>query len=248
VRRSASTLGVLAVLAAVFAPAATARQTVTVQVSVHLRSHYTSTIDHTDSSDPSCVIVSKGTSDVIADMPTDRPSVFTVTRVRHGALWTKHLGGTQRETLGVDMHVHMTRSQDMGGTTDCHGFEPFPSDGCGSRSWIIRGRVDYGHGRLLIDPQVTVESLDSLMADDNWRMLACGWASDAEAYDSYVQNGPVVQKGYEVSLPLTRLFAASPRLLTLHGHSTFTVCCPDTAVGGWTEVRTTTITIRKLRL
>jgi hypothetical protein len=37
-----------------------------------------------------------------------------------------------------------------------------------------------------------------------------------------------------------------PRHLTLDAQTSFTLCCPSDYAGGWTEVRTATVTIRKL--
>jgi hypothetical protein len=77
----------------------------------------------------------------------------------------------------------------------------------------------------------------------------CGYGGDAESYIS--QTGDLatgrVQKGYFVPFSLARLFGATPRRVTLHAQTSFTACCPDAFTGGWTEVRTATVTIRKLR-
>jgi hypothetical protein len=246
------TIGVVALLSAGFVQPATARRSVTVQMTVHLNSDWTHMVDFTDDSDPSCVSTKRGTSHVVADMPNDRPATYTITRLPkgRGVLFRKHLGGPQREALGVDMHVAMTRSQDAGGYTDCHGFQPFPSDGCGSRDWIIRGEphfvIEHGHPRLYLVPWETVDTLEKLMADDRWRALGCGSVSDADSYISQTYNEKgVIQSGYYVPFSLPRLFAATPRRLTLHARTSFTECCTNTYLGGWTEVRTATVTIRK---
>src|SRR5690349_140268 len=221
-------------------------------MTVHLKSDYTHSIDYTDDTDPECVVTERGMSEVVADMPDDRPSVYTITRLKRGVLFRKHLGAPQREDLGVDMHVDMTRTQDGGGSTDCHGFQPFPSNGCGSRNWIIRGEphfvIERGRPRLYIVPWQTVDTLDKLMADDAWRQRACGYAGDAESYISQTNNEKgEIQKGYFVPFSLSRVFAATPRRLTLHAQTSFTYCCPSTNFnGGWTEVRSATVTIRKL--
>jgi len=200
------------------------------------------------------VLTSKGTSNVVADMPSDRASVYTITRLAKGkgVLWRKHLGGAQREDLGVDMRVDMTRSQDGGGTMSCCGFQPFSSDGCSVRSWIIRGEphfvVEHGRPRLYIVPWETVDTLDKLMADDKWRQFPCGYGADAESYISQPRDDRTgkLQTGYLVPFSLGRIFAATPRRLTLHAQTSFTLCCPSNSNGGWTEVRTATVTIRKL--
>ena len=255
-RRFAAPIGVVALLVLGLAQPAAARRSVTVRMTVHLRSDYTHTLGYTDDSDPECVSTSRGVSHVVADMPSDRPAVYTISRPPkgRGVIFQKHLGGAQREDLGVDMHVHMTRSQDGGGVTDCHGFQPYSSEGCGARSWIIRGQpqfvVEHGHPRLFLAPWETVDTLDRLMADDRWRRLACGYAGDADSYitQTYEPSTGAIQEGYYVPLSLSRLFAATPRRLTLRATSTFTLCCPTTSFdGGWTEVRTATVTIRKLR-
>jgi hypothetical protein len=252
-RRVATTVGATALLIAGLAQPAMARRSVTVRVAVHLKSDYTHTIDFTDDSDPSCVLTKRGTSHVVADMPSDRPSVYTITRLGKGKglLFSKHLGGAQREDPGVDMHVDMTRSQDAGGTTTCDGFQPFSSDGCNTYSWIISGEphfvIEHGHPRLYLVPQETVDTLDKLNADDKWRQLECGYVADADSYISQTYNETgKVQKGYFVGLSLRRLFAATPAHLTLHAQTSFTLCCPSNFNGGWTEVRTATVTIRKL--
>jgi len=246
------TIGVVALLSAGLVQPAAARRSVTVQMTVHLNSDWTNTVDFTDNSDPSCVLTKRGTSHVVADMPNDRPATYTITRLPkgRGVTFSKHLGPPQREDLGVDMHVDMTRSQDAGGVTDCHGFQPFPSDGCGSHSWIIRGEphfvIEHGHPRLYLVPWETVDTLGKLMADDKWRALKCGDVSDADSYISQTYNEKgVVQKGYFVPFSLSRIFAATPRRLTLHARTSFTECCPNLEFGGWTEVRTATLTIRK---
>jgi hypothetical protein len=251
--RRFTTVGVAALLIAGLCQPATARRSVTVRLAVHLKSEYTRTIDFTDDSDPGCVLTSRGASRVLADMPSDRPSVYTITRLAKGkgVAFRKHLGAAQREDLGVDMRVDMTRSQDGGGTTDCHGFQPFGSDGCNTRSWIIRGEphfvIEHGHPRLFIVPWETVDTLDKLMADDRWRELACGYGADADAYISQTYNETgKVQEGYFVGLSLPRLLATTPRRLTLRAQTSFTVCCPSNFNGGWTEVRTATVTINKL--
>ena len=123
---------------------------------------------------------------------------------------------------------------------------PFPSDGCSSRNWIIRGEphfvIEKGRPRLYIVPWETVDTLDKLMADDKWHDLGCGYAGDADSYISQTYNEKgEVQKGYFVPLSLSRLFAATPKRLTLHAQTSFTLCCPSTNFnGGWTEVRTAT--------
>jgi hypothetical protein len=206
VRRSVATLVVVALVLAGLAAPATARHKVTVRMTVHLKADYTHTIDYTDDSDPECIVTQRGNNEVVSDMPSDRPSVYTITRLPKGkgVVFEKHLGAPQREDLGVDMHVHMTRSQDGGGTTDCHGFQPFPSDGCNSRDWIIRGEphftIEKGHPRLYIVPWETVDTLDKLMADDKWRQLGCGYDGDADSYISqtYSLTTGRIQKGYYV--------------------------------------------------
>jgi hypothetical protein len=253
VRWSIATLVLAFVLAGLASPA-TARRKVTVRMTVHLKSDYTHSIDYTDDTDLECVSTWRGMNEVVADMPNDRPSVYTITRLAKGkgVTFEKRLGPPQREDLGVDMRVHMTRTQDAGGTTDCHGFQPFPNDGCGSRNWIIRGEphfvIEKGRPRLYLVPWETVDTLDKLMADDKWRHLGCGYFGDADSYISQTYNEKgEVQKGYFVPLSLSRLFAATPKRLTLHAQTSFTLCCPSTNFnGGWTEVRTATVTIRKL--
>jgi hypothetical protein len=86
------------------------------------------------------------------------------------------------------------------------------------------------------------------MADDEWRQLSCGFSGDAESYSSQISDNRTgkVQKGYFVAFSLSRIFAATPRHLTLHAQTSFTLCCPSDYVGGSTEVRTATVTIRKL--
>jgi hypothetical protein len=97
VRRFAGTIGIIGVFIAGLAQPAAARRSVTAQVTVHLKSDYTHTVDFTDDSDPSCVMTSRGTSHVVADMPADRPSVYTITRSAKGkgVLFEKHLGGDE---------------------------------------------------------------------------------------------------------------------------------------------------------
>ena len=70
--------------------------------------------------------------------------------------------------------------------------------------------------------------------------------SDADSYISQTYNEKgVIQKGYFVPFSLSRIFTATPRRLTLHARTSFTECCPNLEFGGWTEVRTATVTIRK---
>ena len=246
------TIGVVALLSAGLVQPAAARRSVTVQMTVHLNSDWTNTVDFTDNSDPSCVLTKRGTSHVVADMPNDgRPRTRSRACQRAGA--SPSASASARHSariLGVDVHVEMTRSQDAGGVTDCQRVQPFPSDGCGSYSWIIRGEphfvIEHGHPRLYLVPWETVDTLGKLMADDKWRALKCGDVSDADSYISQTYNEKgVIQKGYFVPFSLSRIFAATPRRLTLHARTSFTECCPNLEFGGSTEVRTATVTIRK---
>ena len=234
---------------AVATPASGAARSIDVQISAHLRSNYRFTYDFVDTSSPDCPQTIRTSSRVITDMPTVRPARFRVTRVANGFAFLKRLGGRQRADRGIDMRADMTRSTEGGSETPCFGYEPYPTVRCGKRSWALDGRPLMGRGRFVVSPEVPAfPSIEQVMEDDEWRQGGCGYDStQADEYltVSYDNRGRVKQP-YIAPVAIRRLFRPGRRTLRLRDSHSFTQGHPNQLGGGFREVRTVEVTIRKL--
>jgi hypothetical protein len=244
--------GVLALLLAGAAAPPAAARSVDVKISVELRSDYRFTYDFVQTDDPDCPSTINTSSRVITDMTTVRPARFRITRLgpnRHAFL--KRLGGRQRADRAVDMRARMTRSTQGGADSPCNpGFRPYPTMRCGQRSWALDGRPGLGRGRFVVSPEVPVfPSVEQLMKDDEWRQGGCGYDStQADTYITQTRNEQGrFQSPYWAPISVKRLFRPGRRTLRLRDRHTFTAGAPNQLGGGWTEVRTVRVTVRKLR-
>ena len=240
----------VAALTASAAPAAAA-QSVLVRVTMHMRSDYKFDINHSDN-DPDCPSVTVGSSRVITDMTTVRPAIFKVTKSGGRYTFRKQGLGNQREVLGVDMTAKMTRTTE-GSTRSCQGDFPFPANGCGTRSWPLIGEL-LGPGRktdrfYLVQDLSTSGGFDRLQADDKWRSSGCGFDStNSDAYITQTSDPETgrIKQSYFVHMIASRLFARSPRRFTSTGESTFSTGHSTDPGGVFTEIRTASVTVRKL--
>jgi hypothetical protein len=232
-------------------PAFARARSVDVRISVHLRSDYRFAYDFVDTSDPDCPSTIRTSSRVVTDMPTVRPARFRITRFKGGYAFFKRGGGRQRADRAVDMRADMTRSSEGGSETPCFGFQPYPTVKCGKRSWALDGRPGITrNGRLVLALEVPVfPSLERVMADDEWREGGCGYDStQADVYITQTRN----EQGrftppYWAPISVKRLFRPGRRTLRLRDTLTFTTGRANQQGGGYTEVRTVRVTIRKLR-
>ena len=237
-------------LAGAAAPASGAARSIDVQISAHLRSDYRFSYDYVDTSDPDCPQTIRTSSRVVTDMPTVRPARFRVTRVANGFAFLKRLGGRRRADRGIDMRADMTRSTEGGSETPCYGYEPYPTMRCGKRSWALDGRPLMGRGSFLVSPEVPVfPSIEQVMEDDEWRQGGCGY--DSTQADEYLtvsrDNRGRIKSPYIAPVAIRRLFRPGRRTLRLRDSHSFTQGFPNQIGGGFTEVRTVEVTIRKLR-
>lgn len=235
-------------------PARGAARPVEVQISITLRSDYRFTYDHLDRSDPSCPATYKGSSRVVTEMTTVRPARFRIRplRARGRTVYElqKRLGSGQRGTRSVDMKAEMTRSTEGGVETPCTGYEPFPAQKCGKRSWALDGQPRIGPGEFHVSIDVPVfPSLEQMMEDDEWRRGGCGY--DSTNADTYITNTRNEQgqltPSYTAPVSLRRLLRPGRRTLRLRDSHPFAAGKPNQLGGGYTEVRTVAATIRKLR-
>jgi hypothetical protein len=245
-------LAALALLAGLPAsPASGAARSIDVQISAHLRSDYRFSYDYVDTSSPDCPQTIRASSHVVTDMPTVRPAKFRITRFPRGYAFLKRLGGSQRADRGIDMRADMTRSTEGGSETPCFGYEPYPTVRCGTRSWALDGRP--GMARrvgFVVSIEVPVfPSIQQVMKDDEWREGGCGY--DSTQADEYITVSPDnqgrVKSPYLAPISIKRLFRPGRRTLRLRDSHSFTQGSPDVFGGGFTEVRTVEVTIRKLR-
>lgn len=249
-----ATVLVLAALAAA-APAHGQRGSIQVQISAHLRSDYRFTYDYVDRSSAECPQTIKASSRVVTDMTTVRPARFRITprraRGRTIYLFQKRLGGGQRGTRSIDMRAEMTRSTEGGSETPCFGYEPYPSDKCGKRSWALDGQPNMGGGEFAMSIDVPVfPSLEQLMKDDEWRRGGCGYDStNADEYITNTRNEQgLLTPSYTAPVSVRRLFRPGRRTLRLRKtHPAFITGRPNQLGGGDSQVRTVEVTIRKLR-
>ncbi len=223
------------------------------QISAHLRSEYRFTYDYVDTSSPDCPQTIRASSHVVTDMPTVRKARFRITRVpgnRGGYAFLKRLGGRQRADRAIDMRADMTRSTEGGSETPCYGYEPYPTVRCGSRSWAMDGRPGIGRGRFAVILEVpVVPNIQQVMKDDEWRDGGCGY--DSTQAHEYITVSPDnqgrVKSPYWAPISVKRLFRPGRRTLRLRDSHTFTQGYPNEFGGGFTEVRTVEVTIRKFR-
>ena len=247
----------VAVLALVFvalpaSPAYGGARSIDVRVSAHLRSDYRFAYDYVDTSDPDCPQTIKASSHVVTDMPTVRPAHFRITRVagNRGYAFLKRGGGPQRADRAIDMLAEMTRSTEGGSETPCSGYQPYPTLRCGKRSWALDGRPSMGRGQFLVSPEVPAfPSIQQVMEDDEWRQGGCGY--DSTQADEYLTVSPDNQgrakSPYIAPISIKRLFRPGRRALRLRESHSFAQGSPNQLGGGFTEVRTVEVTIRKLR-
>ena len=249
--RPASVAVLVLFFAGLLASPAVGAESIDVRISAHLRSDYRFTYDYVDTSSPDCPQTIKASSRVVTDMPTVRAARFRVTRVaRNRYAFLKRGGGAQRADRAIDMRADMTRSTEGGSETPCYGYEPYPTVRCGKRSWALDGRPLMGRGQFLVSPEVPVfPSIQQVMKDDAWREGGCGY--DSTQADEYLTVSPDnqgrIKSPYIAPLSISRLFRPGPRTLRLHDSHTFTHGSPNQFGGGFTEVRTVDVTIRKLR-
>ena len=231
-------------------PASGAARTIDVQISAHLRSDYRFTYDYVDMSSPDCPQTINATSHVVTDIPMVRPARFRVTPTRGGYDFLKRGGGRQRADRAIDMRAEMTRSTEGGSETPCYGYEPYPTANCGKRSWAMDGRPGIGHGQFIVAPEVpVVPNIEKVMKDDEWRDGGCGYDStQAQEYltVSYDNRGRL-KSPYMAPISVRKLFRPGRRTLRLRDSHSFTQGFPNQFGGGFTEVRTIEVTIRKLR-
>jgi hypothetical protein len=148
------------------------------------------------------------------------------------------------------MRADMTRSTQGGSETPCYGYEPYPTTRCGKRSWALDGRPLMGRGHFVVSPEVPAfPSIEQVMKDDEWREGGCGY--DSTQADEYLtvsyDNQGRIKSPYMAPIAIKRLFRPGRRTLRLRDSHTFTQGYPNEFGGGFTEVRTVEVTIRKLR-
>jgi len=246
-------LGVAAVLlfftGLAASPAYGAARTIDLEISAHLRSDYRFTYDFVDTSSPDCPQTINASSHVVTDIPTVRPARFRVTRTAAGYAFLKRGGGRQRADRAIDMRADMRRSTEGGSETPCYGYEPYPTVNCGTRSWAMDGRPGVGRGQFFVHLEVpVVPNIQKVMEDDEWRDGGCGYDStQAQEYltQSYDNQGRA-KKPYMAPISVKTLFRPGRRTLRLHDSHSFTQGFPDRLGGGFTEVRTIEVTIRKV--
>lgn len=236
-------------------PAVGANRSVDVQISVHLRSDYRFAYDYTATDDPDCPITYATSSHVVADMTTDRRARYRIERFptggRPGYAFLKRLGGGQREALGVDMTVKMTRRAQGGSTSPCGGHHDYPQVNCTTRSWPAYGEVGMGRGVFEVGIRESASiGIERTMELDKWRSGGCGYdTTHAQEYITQTRNLDTgkVKPTYHAPISIRRLFAARPRVMRLRARLPFEQGAPNQNGGGSTEVRTVAVTIRKLR-
>jgi hypothetical protein len=241
---------VTVLVAVAAAPAGGAARTIDVQITAHLRSDYRFSYDYVDTSSPDCPQTIRASSRVITDMTTVRPARFRVSRTAAGHAFHKRGGGRQRADRAIDMRAEMTRSTEGGSETPCYGYEPYPTANCGTRGWALDGRPGMGRGRFFVSPEIPVfPSIQRVMEDEEWRDGGCGYDSTG-AHEwitvSYDNRGRV-KSPYMAPIAIKRLFRPGRRTVRVRDSHSFTQGHPDQFGGGFTEVRTIEVTIRKLR-
>ncbi len=232
-------------------PALGAARSIDVRISAHLRSDYRFTYDYVDTSDPDCPQTIRASSRVVTDMPTVRPARFEITRLarNRGYAFLKRSGGPRPADRAIDMRAEMTRSTEGGSETPCFGYEPYPTVRCGTRSWALDGRPSMGRGQFLVSPEVPVfPSIEQVMEDEEWRGGGCGY--DSTQADEYLtvsrDNQGRIKSPYIAPISIKRIFRPGRRTLRLRDSHSFTQGSPNQFGGGFTEVRTVEVTIRKL--
>jgi hypothetical protein len=252
-----TTLAVLLLAGALAEPALGANRSIDARISVHVRSDYRFAYAFTERDDPDCPITYDVSSQVVADVTTDRPARYRITRVRGprggGYDFRKHLGG-QREDRGIDTSVTMTRAAQGGSSSPCGGHHTYPQNACGTRSWPMASRVGVGRepdgsGFVLVSLDESNIGLEEGMALDEWRNGGCGYdTTSAQVYITQTRNEHGrITPAYTAPISLRRLMAPRPRVMRLRDTHTFVVGDPHRFGGGYTEVRTVEVTIRKLR-
>lgn len=237
------------------APALGGGRSVDVEISVHLRSDYRFAYDYTATDDPDCPITYNTSSHVVADMTTDRRARYRITRVssrgRTGYALRKRPGRGQREALGVDMTVRMTRSAQGGSTSPCGGHHDFPQVNCTTRSWPLYGELGVGSGFFEVGVRESASiGVDEITELDRWRSGGCGYdTTHAQEYITQTRNLDTgrLKPSYHAPISIRRLFAARPRVLRLRETHRFEQGGASRNGGGSTEVRTVEVAVRKLR-
>ena len=92
-------------------------------------------------------------------------------------------------------------------------------------------------------------SIEQVMKDDEWRQGGCGY--DSTQADEYLTvsrgNDGRIKSPYMTPISIKRLFRPGRRTLRLRDSHSFAQGRADELGGGFTEVRTIELTIRKLR-
>ena len=121
---------------------------------------------------------------------------------------------------------------------------------CGKRSWALDGRPGMGRGEFGVSLRIPVfPNIQRVMEDTKWREGGCGY--DRTAADEWItvseDDQGRVKSPYVAPVAIKRLFRPGRRTLRLRDSHTFTAGKPNQIDGGFTEVRTVEVTIRKLR-
>jgi hypothetical protein len=252
----AAAVAVAALVAGLAAtPAFAGGQSVDVRISAHLRSDYRFAYDFVDTSSPDCPETINTSSRVVTDMTTVRPTRFRITRLNlRGRVVYQFVkrGGGPRLTRWLDMRATMTRSTQGGSSTPCFGTHTYPTVKCGTRTWALDGQPGITTVTRDFVVAITVPpfpSLERFMADEEWRDGGCGY--DGTQANEYItvsrDNAGRIKSPYLAPVSVRRLFRPGPRTLRLRDEHPFTQGRPDQPGGGFTEVRTVEITVRKLR-
>ena len=230
-------------------PALGAARSIDVRISAHLRSDYRFTYDYVDTSDPDCPQTIRASSRVVTDMPTVRPARSEITRLPRngGYAFLKRSGGPRPADRAIDMRAEMTRSTEGGSETPCFGYEP------------IRGALRHAsgpsrppeHGARSVPREPGGPGLPEHRAgdeDDEWRGAAAATTPRRPTSTALVSRDnqvrasrPTSHRSLSAALPPRAPHAGPARLVLVHPGQ------PNQFGGGFTEVRTVEVTIRKLR-
>jgi hypothetical protein len=123
------------------------------------------------------------------------------------------------------------------------------TEGCGSRSWrvwgtpvLFRTRVGY---KLVIALREYADSLQEEEAEARWKALPCGASSGTDDYIMQTRSATgKIERKYEVPISARQALAGSAGRLVLHGRTPFDFAgTPDSPIGTYTSVHTTSVTL-----